>query len=49
MELLDDIKFWAFIIILFPFIFVIAIWYWFMVNVIHKDLAELDEFELDDY
>jgi hypothetical protein len=40
MELLDDIKFWALIILLLPVIFVISIWYWFMVNVIHKDLAD---------
>jgi len=49
MGMIEDIKFWAMVIILLPFICVIAIWYWFMVNVIHKDLADEEEKWIYDY
>ena len=45
----EEVVFWVLIVLLIPLLLLLAIYYWIMVNIIHKDLAELDEFELDDY
>jgi len=47
-KLREEVVFWILIILLIPLLILLTIYYWIMVNIIHKDLAELDEIdELD--
>jgi hypothetical protein len=47
MKLLEDIKFWILLLFFIILVIPITVYYWFYVNVIHKDLADEEEWFYD--